>query len=137
MSLSRFPVHGIACFLAAVILAGCGNANGPFPVSGKVDYQGQPVKAGVITFIPEGAMASAGGAAITDGVYSIPAESGLPEGDYKVAISMREGAAFAETEAPGMSVESKETLPAKYNADTTLRAKVQRGTPNKFDFNLE
>jgi hypothetical protein len=117
---------------------GCSDSvDGRYGVSGEVSYQGEAIPSGVITFIREGAMASAGGAAISDGKYSVPAEAGLPEGDYRVAISVPEGGPVVEEEAPGISVEPVETLPPRYNADTELRAKVQAGSSNQFNFNLE
>jgi hypothetical protein len=118
--------------------AGCGDSgDGRLEVSGNVAYQGQPVKSGVIAFIPEGAMVAASGAPIIDGRYSIPAESGLLEGDYQVSISVPEGGPVVVEEMPGESVEPKETLPPKYNSQTELRARVQRGSDNRFDFDLK
>ena len=133
----RFIPSALICFILA-LLAGCGES-GParYGVSGKVTLAGQPIKAGVITFILEGELSAAGGASITEGAYSIPASTGLPEGSYRVAVSVPDSGPQVQEEMPGISVQPKETIPAKYNSDTELRAKVERGKPNTFDFDLK
>ena len=122
-----------------IFVIGCGG-DGRSKVTGSVQYQGQPVKAGVISFIEEGAMAAAGGSAINDGKYEIPGEVGLKPGKYSVSISAPDNkskAAAAEA-MPGMSgPPPKETLPAKYNAKTELKAEVKAGGKNVFDFDLK
>lgn len=129
-----------ACLMIlAAIGTGCGG-DGRSKVSGSIKYQGQPLKAGVISFIEEGAMAAAGGSAITDGKYEIPGEAGLKPGKYSVSISAPDNkskAAAAEA-MPGMSgPPPKETLPAKYNAKTELKAEIKAGGKNVFDFDLQ
>jgi len=122
----------------AGFVAGCGKSNAVrHGVSGKVTLAGKPIQSGVITFIREGEMAAAGGAPIIQGAYSIPASAGLPEGDYRVAVSVPDSGPPPKDEVPGISVPPKETIPAKYNSNTELRAKVGRGSPNAFDFELK
>jgi hypothetical protein len=124
--------------LVIAILSGCGGSDaGRYGVSGKVTLAGKPIQSGVITFIREGEMAAAGGAPIIQGAYSIPASAGLPEGSYRVAVSVPDSGPAAKDEVPGISVPPKEAIPAKYNSRTELRAKVGRGAPNAFDFELK
>ncbi|MFM7540599.1 MAG: hypothetical protein ACKO9Z_13165 [Planctomycetota bacterium] len=122
-----------------LLAAGCGG-DGRSRVSGLVNLKGQPLKAGVISFIEVGAIAPSGGSAIQDGKYEVPAEAGLKPGKYAVAISAPENKsrAAAEEAMPGMSgPPPKETLPAKYNSKTELRAEVKAGAKNEFDFDLQ
>jgi hypothetical protein len=138
-------------WLSAVVLSalgvwagGCGDS-GPkrHGVSGTVTYKGQPIKSGLISFIPEGSEASAGGASITDGKYDIPDKAGLPAGKYEVSINVPTAGgkkkAVAEDEAPGSGgeKETRETLPVKYNENTELKAEVKDDGDNTFDFNLK
>jgi hypothetical protein len=133
--MQRFGI--VVLLLSALLLGGC-NANARYRVYGSVSYKGQPITAGLITFIPEGSEASAGGAPITDGKYDIPAASGLPPGKYKVSISVPSAKVDPkEIETPGISVEAKETLPAKYNSETELRAEVTTGGTNEHNFDLK
>lgn len=126
---------------AVTFLNGCGDS-GPsrHEIKGKVTFKGEPIKAGTITFIPDvaGQMASAGGAPITNGEYSIPKVAGLPEGKYKVSISMPDPKnAPKMEETPGESVPTKDLIPAKYNSDTELRAEVTSSGTNEFNFDLK
>lgn len=118
-----------------VVLCGCGGAQRS-RVHGTVKYKGTPVKAGMITFTLEGAQSPAGGAPIVDGAYEIAAKPGLPPGKYKVSISASDSKA-AKEEMPGVSTESKELIPAKYNAKTELVREVEAGKTAEFDFDLK
>jgi hypothetical protein len=102
-----------------------------------VKYQGQPIQTGQISFIPEGAQSPTGGGAINAGAYDIPAATGLLAGQYRVSISVLKGPPVKETEMPGESGNTIETLPAKYNSNTELRAEVKAGSTNQFDFDLK
>jgi hypothetical protein len=127
---------------ASVLLAGCGGAEDELPregVSGTVKLNGEPMKAGAIQFQPgQQAGATAGRASITDGNYSISKAEGLVPGKYQVQIFGPQAApAPAKVEMPGESrpiPPAKETIPAKYNAKSTLTAEVKKDGPNKFDF---
>lgn len=139
LSKAEFPMVRIFSFLLLACVAavtGCGG-DGRSKVTGTVQYKGQPIKAGVISFIEEGAVASAGGSAITDGKYELPGESGLKPGKYSVSINVPDSKAKMEA-MPGISgPEPKETLPAKYNAKTELKAEIKAGGKNVFDFDLK
>jgi hypothetical protein len=122
---------------ASALLSGCGGAEDVLPreaVSGTVKLNGEPLKAGRIQF--QGP--APGGAGIVDGAYSIPKAEGLVPGKYQVLIfGPQAAAAPAKTEMPGESLPTppaKETIPAKYNAKSTLTAEVKKDGPNKFDF---
>jgi hypothetical protein len=130
---------GLLALLAAALVLGCADS-GPkrHRVSGTVQYKGQPVKAGTVTFIPEGAPSAAGGAPIAEGKYDIPAGAGLIPGKYKVSVSYPDPKTVAaQGEMPGMSVQPREMLPAKYNASTELQAEVKSGASNEFSFDLK
>jgi len=79
--LSRFLGLSFAASLVA-FLAGCGSAEeGPdlYNISGKVTYDGEPIKTGRITFMPDatkGNKGPAGYAAIRDGVYDTAEDGG-------------------------------------------------------------
>lgn len=137
MSILRgFPCLVLLGAIAILQLSGCG-PSGPkkYGVHGTVTFEKQPVKNGIIQFMPEGGSASTGGAAIVDGKYEILAEKGLLAGAYKVSISAPTGSSDDKGGAPGISVPPKETLPEKYNAKTELRVEVPKDN-NEFNFDL-
>lgn len=137
---SRGPF--VFALLLGALLAGCGpSAPKRYPVSGTVKYKGAPLPNGSIMFLEEGTGALVTGTTITDGKYAIPEAGGLLAGKYKVSVSYPDpkGAAPApkEGEAPGASREVKETLPAKYNRDTELRAEIKADGANELPFDLK
>ena len=140
--ISRRLVAPALLLTTVVVLSGCDSTARRYGASGSVTYKDQPVKSGLISFVPKGSTAPAGGAAITDGTYEVPSNPGLPPGEYEVIISVPKaapGKAAKEEEGPGEGGEKEtaETLPARYNAKTELRAEVKAGEKNEFDFHLK
>jgi hypothetical protein len=123
--------------LTLALTAGCGG-NASCRVSGTVKYKGEPVKAGLISFIPEGKTSSAAGAPIFNGEYEVPTLAGLPAGRYKVAITSPEFKGKPNPRGPGVTgPPAEEMIPAKYNAETELKASLKSGAENVLDFDLE
>jgi hypothetical protein len=71
----------------------------------------------------------------------------LVPGNYKVAVNSAttkadtgksaESGQAAEPGRPTRTDRPKETIPMKYNAQSTLTAEVKKGGPNSFDFELK
>ena len=132
----------VAALIAVAALAafGCGASDGPQAVSGTVSRQGQPLEHGTVTFLSTtGPAGPVCGALVTNGRFEVPAERGLEPGTYRVAISAPEpGAPLTAAEKnAGASPKARETLPAKYNTATELKAEVRAGEKNQFEFKLE
>jgi hypothetical protein len=103
-------------------------------VTGAVTLKGQPVNGGNIQFAPMSVkQVSASGAVILDGRYTIPRQSGLAAGKYRVRIYWPEKAGIEQ--GPNVPL-PKERVPAKYNADSELTAEVRERADNTFDFAL-
>jgi hypothetical protein len=136
---------GLAALMLAA-LVGCGESDA-LPreaISGTVTLDGQPLKEGIIQFMPavsatgEGTVA---GGPIREGKFEIARNEGPTPGSYSVTIlSGGTGAdPLPAGTAPGEGTPNKpakERIPAKYNAQTTLTAEVKKGDPNKFEFAL-
>jgi len=138
--MTRPLLGGILVLSAAFTTAGCSSEPKRYKVSGTVTYKGQPIPAGSILFKSEDpAVGTMGGSAINDGRYEIPQANGLLAGKYKVSISYPDpkGPAPKEGEAPGEGRETRELLPAKYNAATELTAEVRSDGDNVFSFDLK
>lgn len=127
MSLSHAPM--LACtvtILVGLATAGCGSGdNDRTIVSGNVTYQGQPITAGRILFLPTaGDGAFSCGAEITGGRYEVTAKGGVPPGTFAVKVYAyrdRSGPA-PKTEVVGVNTEAdqEQYLPAKYNEESQL-----------------
>ncbi|MGE3818396.1 MAG: hypothetical protein AB7I30_03100 [Isosphaeraceae bacterium] len=128
---------------AGAVLTGCGGgATDDFPreaISGKVSLDGKPLDSGSISFDPDGNQPHpvSVGAPIVGGFYSISKADGPTPGTYRISIYGGGGGGPPEGEAPGMPPKAtKDPVPAKYNAQSTLKAEVKSGGTNSFDFDL-
>jgi hypothetical protein len=96
-------------------------------IQGSVTLDGEPLKNGVIEFSPVTSKLGSGGK-ITNGRYQLPADKGLPEGEYLVRITSAGEAPPAQAVAPGMEPApagiAKERIAARFNAETTLKLSV-------------
>jgi len=117
---------------SAVILAGCG-PSGPttHTVSGTVTFDGAPVAQGEIVFRDAAGQEKSYGGQISNGKYSFDSSPGAK----KVEISaMREVPGEWDTSNPGEKVPLMEQyIPEKYNAESTLTAKVTGANTINFE----
>ena len=122
----RAPIYLALFTLVAAI--GCG---GPATdkITGKVTFDGTPIEAGEIQFLPADGQGGVGGGPITKGEYSVEC---LP-GEKKVVITATKE---SDRPAPDGLPNYINYIPPKYNQRTTLTAKVEPGA-NQRDFNLE
>ena len=137
MYANRSVLGLVAAMLACV--NGCGASDGPQAVSGSVTRQGQPLAHGTVTFLANaGAAGPVCGALVIDGRFEVPADRGLEPGTYRVAISAPvPGGELTAAKAAGDRPRPRESLPAKYNSATELKAEVRSGTANRSEFKLE
>jgi hypothetical protein len=141
----RYPHYGLAPVRALVLaLAGCGAAEDDLPrqaASGRVTLDGAPLKRATIHFDPDGrgqAHPVAAGGVVIDGSYAIPRAQGPTPGSYRVSIfPAPEGAgAPPAEEGPPAKRSRKPPAPLAYHSKDPLKAEVQAGGSNTFDFAL-
>jgi hypothetical protein len=132
--LSRLPGPALAAGLVAWLAMGCGVADeGPqrHTVRGTVTLDGKPLSDGAVTFQPASPGAYPEGAALKQGRFTLRAV----QGSYRVAISAARP--VPGLQAPtGMGPVVAESLPARYNTETTLTADVKPGGPRDFTYDL-
>jgi hypothetical protein len=116
-------------------LVGCGEPHhGRQALSGTVHFRGELLAQGTIQFVSvERTPQESSGAAIINGRYQIPAEQGLPPGQYQVLISCPVRPAGIPPDQDYLGLYD-ELLPTAVNSATTLRAEVTASGPNRFDF---
>jgi hypothetical protein len=109
-------------------------ARPPGPVFGTVQFDGQPIPEGTISFLPiEGTEGPWHYAKIVRGRYAFPQ---VPAGTYRVAIRATRPAEETVQGPDGTEIPAEEQyLPSKYNVESELRASVEPGM-NTFDFEL-
>jgi hypothetical protein len=125
----------LAALLCLAFLPGCGGT-GQVEVEGTVTYDGQPVKAGAITFVAAENQGLSGGGTILDGKYHVPANVGPKTGKYRVEIRWAKPTGKKFKSETGHLIEmTEEGLPAKYNDKSELTADLHSGK-NTIDFHL-
>jgi hypothetical protein len=130
-------------------LCGCGRG-GPerTAVSGAVLFDGTPMAAGTIRFVPDadtGTQGPAAVGAITSGFYEIPRDQGPVAGRHRVEIEgqielpfeIDDEHAFAKAydETQGKPL-PPQPVPPQFNRLSTLTADVLSDGQTKFDFDL-
>lgn len=131
--------------LLLMTLPGCGPENplGRRAIDGHITLDGSPLASGHIQFVPQDAGGVSSGAIIAQGSYKLEAPKGLPPGKYYVQIFSPRKEAKADPlvqqtdEPPGPFQPATETIPARYNRDTTLAADVPPSGSTTFDFDLK
>jgi hypothetical protein len=128
------------CLLAAAAcfawFSGCGT-QGREGVEGTVTLDGKPLEVGYITFRPQAGTASpSAGADIAHGKFSVASERGLLPGKFRVEITAsRMTNQKIQDRLTGKMVPLEEQyLPAKYNSDSTLEAKIEASGPHRLEF---
>jgi hypothetical protein len=124
------------CILCCCILiVGCTKKSNRGTVSGTVTLDGEPLKSGVIRFVPADGQTATADSAITDGKYS----ASVPPGDKQISISapkvIGQRRVYETPDSPTVDT-VQELVPAKYNAKTELTFTVNAGSQEK-DFPLK
>ena len=132
----------IATGMLMSLCVGCGQGDGATrcAVKGKVTLDGSPIEAGSIAFMPAGGTEGpTAGGQIEKGEYSIPSDKGPVEGRYRVEIRapQKTGKMIQApmAEEGTMVEETAESVPAKYNSESTLEEEIKAGK-NVLDFEL-
>jgi hypothetical protein len=125
---------GLAAGLAVAV--GCDNT-GRVGVEGTVSYDGQPIKAGAIAFVPLGDKGVSSGGAVIDGKYAVPDKYGPKAGKHRVEIRWAKptGSKF-KSESGDMLDMTEEGLPERYNNKSELTADLTSGK-NVVNFDLK
>ena len=130
-----FP-RAILCISALIFLStlGCGH-KGIQTISGTVNYGGQPVEKGTITFQSSDGTGPVAAAKIIDGQYSLEITSG--EKQVKIlgfkVVGQRPYSGFANS--PPVEVQ-QQIIPSRYNDSSELTCEITRGE-NKYNFDLK
>ncbi len=120
-----------------VVVTGCSSNTSENPesyVTGKVTLDGEPLPEGRLIFTTV-KLGLNDVVPIRDGQFS----GRVALGDRQVMISVIELMDPPPSTMPGVEESGKvptETLPARYNAETTLSATITADGPNEFVFNL-
>lgn len=126
------------------LISGCGGGDGGPPratIQGSVTFDGEPVEAGFIEFIPVvGVNAAPVKLTIASGAYNSATDPldnrGVPIGNHKVVItSWKETGKEIKNVMGEMEQEVLQFIPEKYNTNSELKAEVTAQT-SELNFEL-
>lgn len=112
--------------VVALLLAGCSSPEGVGTVSGEVTFDGQPLKDGVIRFVPSDGKTPTVSCSIVNGRYT----GEVPLGPKKVEISASKVVGKRKMyDTPDSPTVDKvaELLPPRYNVQSELSMTVKPG----------
>lgn len=147
-SFARLPT--ILLSILVVTAYGCGGGvEGPIgaTVSGTVRFNGEPLREGVIRFVPEGDTAGPQTTIpVTDGQFAVEDVSVGPiVGSHRIEIQSTEDGGYAmddenaiqKLRESGIKKIEVVTIPAMFNTQSTLHEVVTETGPNEFTFDLK
>jgi hypothetical protein len=118
----------IGLFLALICSTGCGSKDSN--VSGEVTLNGQPLKQGIIRFVPVDGKTQTADAQIVEGKFSAT----VPAGEKRIEISAPKVVGKKKMiDEPGAKEveEVAELLPERYNVKSELKMNVESGKQQK------
>jgi hypothetical protein len=128
----RFAVCG---FVLLACLPGCGQRDARIAISGTVLYDGQPVKKGIVTFVPANGKGPTAAATIADGHYSVklaPGNKVIKIEAFKV-VGQRH---YNKNPSSPMVDQQEQILPPRYNTKSEITREIA-STDKTCDFALD
>ena len=113
----------IAALLAA---AGCGDGS-TSTVNGTVTLDGQPLKEGVVRFVPTDGKGQTASAEVKDGKFTAVVARGELRVEFSAPKVVRQTKMY-DTPDSKLVDETVELLPARYNVQSTLKITVKGGS---------
>lgn len=113
---------------------GCNSSPSEVLVTGNVSYQGTPVQTGEIVFADAVGSAPSSYSPIKDGKYELRT---MPGAKQVRIVAKRETGKVLEGAMGAQIPETVDLIPAQYNTNTTLTARVAEGKNPPIDFTLE
>jgi hypothetical protein len=125
-----------ACLLTfALIFPGLSGCGGTATVSGQVTVDGEPLKNGVISYVPADDSGAPATTAIQDGKYELQMVPGKKFVQISAPGAVRKVREYNAPDAPEIVI-TDERLPARYNSATDLVLEVKAGINTK-DWDLD
>ena len=127
----RQVAEAFTCCLLIVMCLGCGRMDGPerVPVSGEVQYAGEPVRDGRIRFVP--IAPDVGPVSISfvkDGRFTTAEFGGVPVGRHRVEILAYDTTDLATRDSGFGQPPPPQLLPPKYNKQSELTLEIVSGS---------
>ena len=139
VSIERYAITGALVVFHLLTLGCSGDAQRTGRVHGEVSIDGAPLAAGQIRFFAvDGGIGSDG--VVSNGKYDIPSRDGMSAGKFRVEFSSEKktGKQIPDRDGdPGdMRDEVIESLPAKFNRNSSVQIEYDPKVDRPYDFKL-
>jgi hypothetical protein len=116
-------------FLSFVLVsvAGCSGASAQGTVNGTVTLDDQPLKEGVVRFVPVDGNGQTKTANVKDGRFTTALPAGALRVEFSAPMVVGRRPAYNTPESPMVDI-VEELLPARYNVQSELRITVKNGS---------
>ena len=133
--MNRRSLHPVALSVVlAAAIVGCSSDAGKATITGNVTLDGQPLKAGLIRFVPADGQTPTADALITDGKFSAKVRVGKKRVSISAPKVVGTRKFYDTADAPTVDI-VEELLPARYNVQSELTITVSTDEPQQ-DFKL-
>jgi hypothetical protein len=113
--------------LAIVLAAAIGCSPGANVVSGTVNLDGQPLKEGLIRFVPVDGTSQPASTPVTDGKYSVPVSTGEMRVEISANRVIGKRKMYDTPDSPTVD-EVEELVPPRFNVQSQLKIVVKGGS---------
>lgn len=125
-----FLLHGSVA-AGSLLAVGCDTGgHKTYPVTGTVTLDGQPLKEADVLFLPLDPALGPDAGQVRDGRFAFRAKAGRKRVEIRTSRPVRIKTAMGETTI------WKNSLPARYNSQSTLQAEVRAQSENDFTYDL-
>ena len=121
------------CLCIVAIVSGCEGASSVGTINGTVLLDGQPLKEGLVKFVPVDGKGQTADGTIKDGKFSVKSSIGEMKVLFSAPKIVGKKKMYDMPDAPSVD-EVKELIPDKYNVQTKFKITVKAG---KQDENFE
>lgn len=140
-SFSQSSYLHLSISIGVFFVVGCGAGDNKPRVAleGRVTLNGKELPNGLVSLIPTETTGETAVAVIENGKFVIDRQAGPTPGKYKVIVESKQptGRQVRDVDNPGSKIdEIRESVPAQYNAQSTLEVEVKPDTGQTLDFAL-
>jgi hypothetical protein len=126
--IGRGAIHLL--LIALLGFAGCAGSSGQGTVKGTVTLDDQPLKEGVVRFVPVDGKSQTASADIKDGKFTAAVPLGEMQVEFSAPKVVNRRKAYDTPDSPLVD-EVIELLPARFNVKSQLRITVKKGSQDE------
>jgi hypothetical protein len=120
----------VLSLLVVVSLAGCSHSSTRGTVNGTVTLDGQPLKEGVVRFVPVDEKSQTASATVTDGKFTATVPIGEMRVEFSAPRIIGRHKVYDTPDSPLVD-DVAELIPERFNVKSELKITVKKGSQNE------